>query len=153
MAHSLAGLRFTELVLQLLGMHGDLVAAADTLVADLGLTSARWQVLSRLREEPSTVSRVARRMGLSRQGVQKLADRLVADGFVEVRPNPDHKRSPLLRLTPRGQRTLDEARRRQEAWADRVGRDLAADDMAAACRALGNVSDLLALDRASHHRR
>lgn len=153
MAHSLRGLRFTELVLQLLGIHGHLVAAADDLVADLGLTSARWQVLSWFREGPSTVSRVARRMGLSRQGVQRLADRLVADGFVEVRSNPDHKRSPLLHLTPRGQRMLDEARRRQEAWADRVGRDLAADDVAAACRALGNVSAMLALDRASDHRR
>jgi DNA-binding MarR family transcriptional regulator len=153
MAHSLAGLRFTELVLQLLRIHGDLVAAADLLVTDLGLTSARWQVLSRLRETPSTVSRVARRMDLSRQGVQRLADRLVADGFLEVQPNPDHKQSPLLHVTPYGEGVLEEARRRQEAWAHGLSGHLEADDLAVACRVLGGLSDLLASVRASHHRR
>jgi len=143
MAHSLAGLRFTELVLQVLGIHGNLMAAADLLVADLGLTSARWQVLSQLRERPSTVSRVARRMGLSRQGVQRLADRLVADGFLEVRHNPDHRRSPLLHLTPHGDHVLTEARLRQERWADHVGADLDARDLASACRVLGALSHRL----------
>lgn len=153
MAHSLAGLRFTELVLQLLGIHGDLVAAADGLVADLGLTSARWQVLSRLRENPSTVSRVARRMGLSRQGVQRVADRLVVDGFLEVQPNPDHRRSPLFRVTPHGERALDEARRRQEVWADGVGSNLEAGDLTTVCRVLGSLSEMLASGTASSHRR
>ncbi len=143
MAHSLAGLRFTELALQLLGIHGSLVAEADRLVADLGLTSARWQVLSQLRENPSTVSRVARRMGLSRQGVQRVADRLVVDGFLEVQPNPDHRRSPLLHLTPHGDDALTEARLRQERWADDVGADLDGRDLASACRILGALSHRL----------
>ncbi len=152
MAHSLAGLRFTELILQLMGIHGDLVTAVDLLVADLGLSGARWQVLSRLRDGPSTVSRVARRMGLSRQGVQRSVHRLVADGLLEIRPNPDHKGSPLLRVTPHGDRVLTEARHRQEGWADGLGRDLDAVDVAAACRVLAILNHRLSSTKAIKHR-
>ena len=110
--------------------------AAATIAAAAGLAVERDST-------PSTVSRVARRMGLSRQGVQRVADRLVTDGFLEVHPNPDHRRSPLLHLTPHGDHVLTEARLRQERWADHVGAALDARDLASACRVLGALSHRL----------
>ena len=147
-AHTVSGLRCTELVLQLLRIHGELVAAADALVADLGLTSARWQVLSLVQDQPFTVAQMARRLGLSRQAVQRSADRLATDGLLARVSNPDHKSSPLCRITESGRTVLAEARRRQERWADEMGRGLEAADMAAACRVLRNLSGLLISDAA-----
>ena len=44
---------------------------------------------------------IARRLGLARQSVQR-----VADGHATFEPNPDHQRSPLLILTSAGQAVL-----------------------------------------------
>ena len=69
----------------------------------IGLTSARWQVLGAIAyaQQPLTVPQIARRMGLTRQSVHTTASRLLADGMVELVPNEDHRRSPLVRLTER----------------------------------------------------
>ena len=61
-----------------------LIAAGDDLVSDLGLTSARWQVLGAIALAPAaeTVARLARAMGLHRQGVQRIVNELAAEGIV-----------------------------------------------------------------------
>jgi hypothetical protein len=48
-----------------------LLAAGDTLVRDLGLTSARWQVLEAVMMSPIPllVAHIAQNMGLARQNV------------------------------------------------------------------------------------
>jgi DNA-binding MarR family transcriptional regulator len=141
MAHTLPGHRFAELAALCLRINGALTRAGDALVDDIGLTSARWQVLGSIHRRPTTVPRLARRLGLRRQSVQRSVDRLVADGMVRLEPNPHHRSSPLVTPTDRGHRVLAEARSRYEAWADRMGRDLDADEMAAACRVLGELAD------------
>ncbi|MEU1011012.1 MarR family winged helix-turn-helix transcriptional regulator [Streptomyces sp. NPDC005890] len=71
-----------------------------------GLTQARWQVLSVVSEDPLTVPQAARRLGVSRQNVQRVANDLVAFGLAAYASNPDHRGSPLLTLTPRGKTSL-----------------------------------------------
>lgn len=71
-----------------------------------GQTVARWHVMSALSDQPQTVSAIARRLGLARQSVQRVADDLVAAALVERSDNPDHQRSPKLSLTPTGRATL-----------------------------------------------
>ncbi|MFI9646664.1 MarR family winged helix-turn-helix transcriptional regulator [Streptomyces sp. NPDC052040] len=71
-----------------------------------GLTQARWQVLSVVSEDPLTVPQAARRLGVSRQNVQRVANDLVAQELAAYAPNPDHRGSPLLTLTPRGRESL-----------------------------------------------
>lgn len=85
-------------------MNGDLLAAGDALVGDLGLTSARWQVLGAiaLSPVPLPVAHIARNMGLTRQAVQRLVDDMRADGFVRLEPNPHHRRAMLVLATERG---------------------------------------------------
>nr|WP_320132299.1 MarR family winged helix-turn-helix transcriptional regulator [uncultured Holophaga sp.] len=115
---------FTELVLAVFRVHGALIAAGDALVADLGLTSARWQVLGMVVDHPLTVSAIARRVGVTRQNVQRLADRLVRDGLAVTEPNPDHATAPLLALSARGREIMDEVGRRQRGWAERSAEGL-----------------------------
>ncbi|MEU0394801.1 MarR family transcriptional regulator [Streptomyces sp. NPDC006208] len=71
-----------------------------------GLTQARWQVLSVMSEEALTVPQAARRLGVSRQNVQRVANDLVELGHAAYTDNPDHKGSPLLALTPGGRNVL-----------------------------------------------
>ena len=51
---------------------------------------------------PLTVPQIAQMRPTSRQRMQRLADELAADGLVEFIDNPKHRRSKLVRLTPKG---------------------------------------------------
>lgn len=53
---------------------------------------------------PRTVPELARARPVARQHIQVLVDDLLARGLVETRPNPAHKRSPLVALTKAGER-------------------------------------------------
>src|SRR5205814_345438 len=64
MGDARAGGLVTELILEVFRLNGRLLAAGDRLVADLGLTSARWQVLGAiaLASSPMPVAWIARNM-------------------------------------------------------------------------------------------
>ena len=81
---------------------GELAAAAS------GQTQTRWQLLSVISEEALSVSQAARRLGVTRQGVQRVANDLVRAELAEFTPNPDHQTSPLLTLTDAGRTVLEE---------------------------------------------
>ena len=68
----------TDLILETFRLNGSLLAAGDAMVADLGLTSARWQVLGAiaLSPVPLPVAHIARNMGLTRQAVQRLINEM-----------------------------------------------------------------------------
>ena len=72
------GEALTDLVLAVFRLNGRLLAAGDHLVSDLGLTSARWQVLGAiaLAPSPQPVAWLARSMGLNRQGVQRIVNEM-----------------------------------------------------------------------------
>ena len=85
---------------------GEQIAALE------GQTQARWQTLWTIHEGSAlTVSQIARRLGVSRQNEQRVVNDLVDAGLAEYLPNPDHKTSPLARLTLRGQRVLESINR------------------------------------------
>ncbi len=115
---------FTEIVLAVFRLNGALVAAGDQLVNDLGISTARWQVLGMIVDTPLTVSAIARRVGLTRQSVQRTADRLVRDGYAQTTTNPDHRLAKLYELTPMGLRVMREVKHRQAAWANRISNGL-----------------------------
>jgi DNA-binding MarR family transcriptional regulator len=116
----------TDLVLETFRFNGRLLAAGDALVADLGLTSARWQVLGAiaLSAVPLSVAQIARNMGLTRQAVQRLANEMQADGLVRFAPNPHHQRAKLVLLTPAGNTAFAAVMKRQSAWATELGKGL-----------------------------
>ena len=51
---------------------------------------------------PLTVPQIAQMRPTSRQRMQRLADELAAEGLVKFIDNPKHRRSKLVRLTPKG---------------------------------------------------
>ena len=71
-----------------------------------GLTQARWQLLSAVSEGPLTVPQAGRRLGVSRQNNQRVANDLVSLELAAYAPNPDHRSSPLLVPTPLGKESL-----------------------------------------------
>jgi DNA-binding MarR family transcriptional regulator len=79
-----------------------------------GQTVARWHVLSVLSDGPRTVPSAARRLGLAPQSVQRVVTDLVASGHLAAADNPDHVRSPLMRLTELGQETANRLFARSE---------------------------------------
>lgn len=83
-------------------------ATSDQLAAASGSTAARWHVLSAISDGPATVPTIARRLGQSRQNVQRVAGDLLDAGAVTFEPNPAHERSPLVTLTAAGERVLEE---------------------------------------------
>ena len=80
--------------------------SSEQIASEQGQTVARWHVMSVLADQAFTVPAIARRLGLTRQSVQRVADELVDEGVVKRSGNPDHQRSPLLALTTEGRETL-----------------------------------------------
>jgi DNA-binding MarR family transcriptional regulator len=72
-----------------------------------GQTQARWQLMSVAAGGRLSVAMIARRLGLTRQSVQRVADEIVAEKLASYQPNPDHQRSPLLILNDDGHNVLD----------------------------------------------
>jgi DNA-binding MarR family transcriptional regulator len=132
----------TDLILSAFRANGLLLDAGDMLSADEGLTSARWQVLGAiaLAERPLTVPQIARRMGLTRQSVHATVNRLVRDGFLELGPNADHRRSPIVGLTKQGSAKYEALDARQVAWINRLARGIARSDIETAVRVLDELS-------------
>jgi len=93
---------------------------SEAIARELGQTVARWHVLSVLSAGPCTVPAIARRLGLTRQGVQRVADDLLAARLLQASSNPDHMRSPLLTLTNRGQLVLEQLTQRSDAARGRL---------------------------------
>ncbi|HTO64073.1 MAG TPA: MarR family winged helix-turn-helix transcriptional regulator, partial [Bradyrhizobium sp.] len=86
-----------------------LLTAGDRLVAGLGLTSARWQILGAIvaAERPQPVAWLARDMGANRQNVQRIINDLQKDGLVAFEVNPHHRRAQLVVLTDKGGRAFE----------------------------------------------
>src|SRR6201989_2602446 len=93
--------------------------SSEAIARELGQTVARWHVLSVLSAGPCTVP-AARRLGVTRQGVQRVAGDLLAARLLQAAPNPGHARSPLLTLTNRGQSVLEQLTQRSDAARGRL---------------------------------
>lgn len=124
----------TGLVIEVFRLNGELLAAGDALVGNLGLTSARWQVLGAIAFSPVPlpVAHIARNMGLTRQAVQRVVDEMRVDGLVQLAPNPHHRRAHLVAMTESGQAAYDAASERQARWADALAADLPPEEIEAA---------------------
>ena len=142
----------THVVLRAFRANGLFLAAGDLLAAEEGLTAARWQALGALAlaDRPLTVPQIARRMGLTRQAVQASVNRLLSEGLVEADANPDHRRSPLIRLTELGAGKYGRLQRRQVRWINELATGLSPSELETTARVLEQLSNRL--DANSRHR-
>ncbi len=137
----------TALILEVFRLNGRLISTGDRLVSDLNLTSARWQVLgaAALAPTPQPVARLARSMGLHRQGVQRIVNELVAEEILALEENPHHRRAKLVRPTRNGEQLFEAASRRQKPWAKRLAKGLPSKSVAAAHHVLTTLRERLEL--------
>ena len=115
---------------------GALRRRADGIAKPLGQSQARWQVLSAASADPRTVPQIARRLGVGRQNVQRIADLLVGEGLARFADNPDHRTSPHLVPSETGKRLLALLTRRAAGYHQEVAAALPAAELAALRRGL-----------------
>jgi DNA-binding MarR family transcriptional regulator len=126
-----AGDALTSLVLPLFRLNSLLLTVGDRMVAHLGLTSARWQILGAIiqAERPQPVAWLARDLGANRQNVQRIINDLQRGGLVALEPNPYHRRAPLVVLTDKGRQVFDAAMRLQAPWVSHLSDGLSVKDI------------------------
>ncbi len=126
-----AGDALTDLKLDLFRAMSLLLTAGDRLVAPLGLTSARWQILGAIvsAERPQPVSWLARDLGANRQNIQRIINDLHKDGLVAFEANPHHRRAQLVVLTDKGKRAFDAAMDLQAPWVNELADGLLVKDI------------------------
>lgn len=126
-----AGNALTNLMLDLFRANSLILTAGDRLVAPLGLTSARWQILGAIvsAERPQPVSWLARDLGANRQNVQRIINDLHKEGHVAFELNPHHRRAQLVVLTEKGKRAFEAAMDLQAPWVNELAVGLSAKDI------------------------
>lgn len=93
--------------------------AGERVSATAGQTHSRRMVLQAAADR-ATVPDIARRLGLQRQSVQRVADELVQDGLAQYQDNPRHRRSRLLAPTRAGEATLSAIQRAHQKWVEHI---------------------------------
>jgi DNA-binding MarR family transcriptional regulator len=133
-ARTLAGECLSGIMLDLFRLNSSLLASGDRLVARLGLTSARWQMLGAIRAagQPQPVSWIARDLGANRQNVQRIVNDLAADALVRFEANPHHRRAQLVVMTDKGKQAFDAAMSLQAPWVNALADGLTVREIEAA---------------------
>ena len=114
-----------------------LAQLADTYLQAHGLSAADRAVLEFLYPEAAlSVPEIATRYQVSRQHIQVTVNTLLEDGFLESRPNPRHKRSPLFALTQIGRELFNKIRAAEAELLDELFANIAPHDVECTRRSL-----------------
>jgi DNA-binding MarR family transcriptional regulator len=133
------------LMAETLGLSFRLRAAGKRLGAVTRWGGGTWGLLRSLKlEGPQTVPALARARPVARQHIQKLADELAGAGLVAFADNPAHRRSRLVRLTPKGETAFRAMDRRVRAAAEDLAADISEPDVRTALRVLARLRAKLA---------
>lgn len=108
------------LVRPLAVLHHTMMRLADRLAAPIGLTGARWLLLSAVARagEPCTAGQLSDEALMSVQNVSRMLAALESEGFVRRFQRPGHGRAVFAELTPKGSRAIQ----RTQSMADRFRR-------------------------------
>jgi len=124
---------------QLVWMSRPLMQAAETCVEQglqgTGLTVRMRAVLEILEQHGAqSVPELAAHLDIQRQYVQVMVNETLAAGFTEQRPNPRHKRSPLIALTTKGQSLIGQIISNELKLMEKVGARFNDEDVATALK-------------------
>ena len=124
-------------------LHQYLARAVADELQETNLTVAMRAVLEQIlvAGEPLSVPRLAQRLWLPRQAVQRVVDAARDLGYVETRPNPEHRRSVLIAVTDAGRQAFDTVHGRELAVLDVVARGVTAEDAAACLRVVAHLTE------------
>ena len=138
----------TENLHQLIWMSRPLMQAAEACV-EAGLTGTNLTVRMRAVLEildkygEQTVPEIAARLEIQRQYVQIMCNETLASGFIELRANPRHKRSPILTLTDHGRLLIEKIISKEMKLMEEIGGNLSKEDIATALEVVLAVTDSL----------
>ena len=133
----------TSLIVPVIRLEAHFSRAGEAIAAAGGQTLARWLVLETVADAPAAVAQIARRLGLTRQSVQRVADLLEQDRLTQYALNPAHRRSQLVRITALGRKTLLTIQRAQREWANRVGGEIGEAELRQAGAVVENLTRIL----------
>ena len=139
----------TDAMVELIGesfrLNSRLQTTADRMARDVGLTGTRWQMLNAVAQatRPATISDIARWMGLARQSVQQVANALAKGDLIAYQSNPKHQRAPLVVVTKKAAKLLEQLDEQRFAWARTVAATLPATDIKVASDILRAVREQL----------
>jgi len=84
-------------------INGAFLEVAEKICSNDDLISVPiWRVVAVIRLNPMTVSEIAKYLGLKRQSVQSTVNQMKRRGLINFRKNPNHKTSPFVVLTKKG---------------------------------------------------
>jgi DNA-binding MarR family transcriptional regulator len=119
--------------------------AAEQLHGAEEITAGMRGVLFSLdRSGPQTVPQLARARPVSRQHIQMLVNPLVERRFIELVENPAHKRSNLVRLTPKGRRLVERMRKRESKVLGALGSGVSEKQFRSAAAVVRSLREALA---------
>jgi len=96
---------------------------------------------------PQTVPRIGRARSTSRQNIQVLVNRMVAESWVELAKNPTHKRSPFVQLTESGKQLALSATEREVELHRLVSPHVIDDDLQKTTELLARLREVLSAKR------
>jgi DNA-binding MarR family transcriptional regulator len=130
-----------SIVFRVLGAAHEVEARLEGALDALGLSLAKFNVLSRLAEMDETLplSQLADRCSCVRSNITQLVDRLEADRLVERSNDPHDRRSVRAGLTTAGRARHAEAVQIVQDTEARMLAGLDADDRESLCRLLGRL--------------
>ena len=131
-----------EIVMMLLRTAERVERVLERALEGIGLSPAKLAVLGGLAAAGGCLSLgdLAQHRSCVKSNITKLVDRLEADGLVARRDDPDDRRGVLAEITAEGRRLQAEGERLIEEAERSLTRELAAEDLAALRRILGEVS-------------
>ncbi|MEU0298207.1 MarR family winged helix-turn-helix transcriptional regulator [Streptomyces sp. NPDC006175] len=103
----------------------DALLAGMTAAGEQPVTVAQAAVFAALDPEGTSISELARRMGVTRQTTHQAVHGLIGLGLLEQTPDPSSARSRIVRTTPEGARAHERAQimlaRTEAVLAERIG--------------------------------
>jgi len=135
-----SGKKFHDLFREIFKLQAALSNVMDRVHEQAGLSSAQHNIIRTLQEMgPVTVPDMAAQLGVSRQFVQTVCNRLFAMELLQFEDNPRHKRSRLVLLSDKGRAGYQQARRNENHTIAKALKGLDADKAAEAHELLKQI--------------
>ncbi|MEN0037435.1 MAG: helix-turn-helix domain-containing protein [Cellvibrio sp.] len=145
MKHTPQGETFTRLVIEAFKINELLTIDGDAICKLQGVTNARWKILGCIADDKSqlTVPQIARKLGQSRQAVQRLANLMEAEELLIFTENPQHKRANFLELTQKGLTVFSNLMEVQTPLVNRQASQIPLEDLENALRIMQKISAVI----------
>lgn len=145
MKHTPQGDALTKLVIEAFKINELLTIDGDAISKTQGVTGSRWRILGSIADDKSqlTVPQVARKLGQSRQAVQRLANLMEEEGLLVFTENPQHKRARFVELTKKGAEIFENLMKIQIPLANRQASQIPLADLEKALAILQQVSAVI----------